>query len=176
MTERPIAHARRESLYSRIKSRTIWAPGAIPASEGRASYVLKRRILPTYDVLLIIAGIFAVRGGLPSFGFVYDELVANVAGYGVILSAAVALIGLAFPSMWATEYTAKYVLLAIVGLYGIVMVGRALLEEPTFGFVGVGMLALTILPVWRLSILGKEWNVRRNQARIVRALREGGLH
>lgn len=144
-----------------LARQTIWHPGAIPESEGEVGRDIKRWVLPTIDLLLIVGGILGLRGGLPTFAVIYNQAVATAASGAVLALASLCLIGVAFPRLWLIELTAKCGLALVLVTYSILLLALAAAEAGTRGFVAGVSAALCTIIVWRIVWLGRE---RRRRA------------
>lgn len=156
---------------SRLFRASIWAPGAIPASEGQLARDLKRVILPLYDLGLIVCAVLALRGGLPSFAIVYPLSVSQFSSVALLLIAVLCLVGISFPHLWKLEAISKSALLAFQFSYAIVLFGLSV-ENPARGYVGGLAFVLMILPIWRLVILRRERKKRDEEERAERLVRD----
>lgn len=148
------------AFAKRILRASIWARGAVPASEGRAASDVKRGLLPAFDLVLIGAAILAIRGGMPSFAIIYNDTVSDVAAWALLITTTGCLVGVSFPRLWLLEALAKSVMIAILLVYSGVLLGLSAVE-PTRGFVGGVTLAVCLLPAWRILWLGREYRSRK---------------
>lgn len=146
-----------------LAHQTIWHPGAIPESEGEVARDMKRWVLPTIDLLLIVGSVLGLNGGLPTFAIVYNQVVATAASGAVLVLATLCLLGVAFPRLWLMELAAKCGLALVLVTYSILLLALAAAESGTRGFVAGVSAALCTVIVWRIVWLGRER--RRREAR-----------
>lgn len=173
MTGQGHGGGRLAALLASIRRHTIWDEHAIPATEGYTQRILKRRILPLYDLVFIVAGARAwVGGGLPAMSLTYSEAFGHAAAAAITLGAAFALVGIAFPKLWALETVGKIALGATLLLYAISTIIAGTQGAGGRDFVGVAFFAFVLLPAWRLSQLGEESRARREARRKAAASRE----
>lgn len=143
-------------LFKRLASASIWAPGAIPASEQKYAVPLKRWVLPTFDVLMTIGGVYAIHTGMPSFEALLRSIALGLA-YLFAASGLVCLVGISFPHLWRVEIIGKIALIVLLGMYAIALFYRG---APSTGFT---YLALILVPLFRLWIIGWEYAERRDE-------------
>lgn len=147
----------------RLLLSTIWAPGAIPPSEGKYAKPLKRVALPAYDIVAVITGFFAVSSGIPAVDRVLPSHISDLFGYLFVAVALACLVGISFPRLYLLETWAKCFLFGFLGTYAIalrIVAGSS--GESTRDFVtGIVLLAM-ITPLFRLWILGTEARDRKN--------------
>ncbi len=139
----------------------IWHPDAIPALEGEVARDVKRWVLPLIDAALILGSILGLNGGMPTFAIVYNETVSQIASVAVLIAAAGCLIGVAFPRLWLIEFISKCTLSFILLLYAALLLALATSEYPARGFIAGVCAAVTVLPVWRIIWLGREYRRRK---------------
>ena len=151
-----------------IARQTIWHPDAIPASEGDVARDVKRWVLPTIDVLLILGSILGLNGGLPAFAVVYDHTVATIASGSVLVFASACLVGVAFPRLWVLELSAKCGLAVVLLTYAFLLIGLAAVDVGTRGFVAGVSSALCVILIWRIVWLGREQRRRRALAYVLK--------
>jgi len=154
---------------------SIWAPGAIPPAEWKYRN-LKRIMYPVIDALFFIAGFSGARFGVPAISEFFPDAFVDGFSYTLSAIAAICFIGVAFPSQWRLEIFGKSVLFGLMVGYFIALFILTAVGEDSRGFV-VLVAAVALCPiVWRLSLLGSEWQDRRVAARIeaarIAALRE----
>lgn len=140
---------------------SIWHPDAIPPSEGELARDVKRWVLPTLDALLILGSVLGLHGGMPTFAIVYNAAVSQAASVAVLLFAVGCLVGIAFPRLWVLELASKCGLTFVLLTYAVLLLALATGEYPARGFVAGVTAAVTVLPVWRIVWLGREYRRRR---------------
>lgn len=142
---------------------TIWAPGAVPASEWKYRN-LKRVALPVLDVVFIVAGISAAHYGVPAISEFFPAHVTIFYSYTLSGAAFACLIGVSFPQFWPLEIIAKSVLIGLLLGYITALFILTRAGEGNRGYVLTIAIASIVLPWWRISILGTEWSDRRGLA------------
>jgi hypothetical protein len=153
------SHARGvRGLPGRVFAASIWAPGSIPAFERKYAVPLKKVVLPGYDVLLVVAGIMAMRSGIPALDRLLPIALSHPLAITLVVVAVTALIGVAFPHLYRLEQVAKVALVGILGSYfaAVVTIGGESRE-----FIAVIILLALPLPLFRLWLLGIEDRDRR---------------
>lgn len=139
---------------------SIWAPNAIPAEEWKYRN-LKRVMFPVIDLLYLLAGLSAARRGVPAISEIYPEPVVTFFSYLLCLSAFVCLIGVSFPRLWAFEIAGKSILLGLMFGYFIALLLLTFTQVGNRDFV-LFVAGVAVCPIiWRLSLLGSEWQNRR---------------
>jgi hypothetical protein len=142
-----------------LLSQSIWAHDAIPADEWKYRN-LKRVMFPVIDFFFLLAGLAAARFGVPAISLFFDEVVVDFFSYILCFSALFALIGVAFPRLWPMEILGKSVLLSLITTYFVALFILTSVGEGNRGFV-LMIAAVALCPlVWRLSLLGAEWQKR----------------
>ncbi|MBD8477557.1 hypothetical protein [Microbacterium sp. CFBP 8794] len=150
-------------MFARMWRASIWHPEAIPVIEGQISRDLKRVVLPLFDVALIVMGVAALAGGMPSFDLVHNHLISAVAGWALLVGGTSALFGVVFPRLWVAEAAGKLVVLLILGAYAGAL--WALVGEGSAGraLTAGAFSGLLALPLWNLVRLGRERRARRTR-------------
>lgn len=148
------------SLLARLVRHTVWEPGAIPASERKYAEPLKRYFLPALDIILIVGGFYAVHSGIPSLDQLLPDAVSDAISYTFAALALVALVGIAYPCLWAVEIIAKCLIVGILGMYFLALRSLAI-DDSNKDFVSVLVLGFILFPAFRLWILGRELRDRR---------------
>jgi len=144
---------------------SIWGPESVEAADDRLRFQL-RVGLPVYDLLLITFGIFAAISGTPALKDTFGESYANSWGFLLAVAAAVALLGVSFPSqLWRVEFISKSLIIGLLVMYAgaVFVVGFFLSGDIGRAGVGFGVLAMAIPAVIRSAdiIRDKElhgWN------------------
>ncbi|GAA4774731.1 hypothetical protein [Microbacterium gilvum] len=146
-------------LLRRLWRASIWHPEAIPADEWKFRN-LKRVWLPLYDCIAIYAGIQAMLYGSTLLNRLFPPEWVDSLGLLFTFVATVALLGVAFPRLYAVEIAGKVVLVGLVAGYVAAIIFFSRSPEPNT-FV-VGMLAFGLpLAMFRLNLLGEEMKERR---------------
>lgn len=143
-------------------SKTVWAPGAIRISEWKYRHI-KWVMLPLIDLLLFIAGLSAVFGGAPAISAFFPNELVNVYGCSLSLVALACFIGVAFPRLWPLELVGRSILLGLVTGYTISLIVLALNGDMIRSFVSYFALVAMSPIVWRISLLGSEWQARKTK-------------
>lgn len=166
-----LRNLRRMALDTRLGRASIWHPDAVPAAEGVASRELKRIVLPSFDVLVIVMGWNAVQHGMPSFDLVYSPIIATLAAWILLPAGVLALVGIAFPRLWIAEAVGKLAMVVVLGGYAGALWVLLAQGQWARAFVAAGLSAIIVLPMWNLARLGRE---RRGRRMIRRITRTGG--
>lgn len=148
----------------RIFSMSIWASGAIPADEWKYRN-LKRVMFPVVDLLFFLAGLSGARYGVPAISEFFPDQVVDFFAYILSMIALICLTGVAFPRLWLVEILGKSILLGLMVGYFVALFLLTAVGEGNRGFVLL-IAAVALSPVvWRMSLLGSEWQDRRVAAR-----------
>lgn len=143
---------------------SIWAPGAIPAEEWKYRN-LKRIMFPSIDLFFILAGLSAAIHGVPEISEFFPEPVVDIFSYLLSLVALVCFVGVSFPSQWRLEILGKTILFGLMVAYAIALLILLVDGGASRGFV-LFVSIVTLHPiVWRLSLLGSEWQLRRLESK-----------
>ncbi|WP_213816216.1 hypothetical protein [Glaciihabitans sp. dw_435] len=145
---------------ARVWAASIWAKGAIPPDEWKYRS-LKRVVLPLYDVLIIIGGILGARFGVPAVEEFYPSSMIDTVSQLFALAGLLALLGIAFPSLWLPEVIAKAAIIGLLSSYVGALISLTANGDPTRGFVSTIAIGFCLLPAWRLGMLGAERRTRR---------------
>lgn len=160
---RKVHHPLRDSPLGRA---SIWHPDAIPASEGELARDVKRWVLPPLDAALIIGSILGLNGGMPSLAIVYNDAVSSAAAVAVLVFAVGCLIGVSFPRLWVLEMASKCGLVFVLVTYATLLLGLAAGGHESRGFVAGVTAAVSIVPLWRIVWLGREYRRRKARDRL----------
>lgn len=140
---------------------SIWSKHSIPASEWKYRNS-KRLMLPFIDFLFVLAGISAAIFGVPSISEFFPNSTVDFFAIFLSLSALAALIGVCFPKLWWLEISGKISLLGLMSAFSTSLLFITTAGEDTKGFTFfISLIALSPI-IWRLTILGTEWQERRN--------------
>lgn len=144
----------------RIYAASIWAHDAIPASEWKYRN-LKRIMFPVIDFLFILGGFSAARYGVPAISEFFPDPVVDAFSYALSFVALACFVGVLFPQLWQIEIAGKIALLTLMTGYFVSLLLLTAAGEGNRGFVLL-VAAVALCPiVWRLSLLGSEWQTRR---------------
>lgn len=147
------------NLMRKLFEMSIWAPHAIPADEWKFRNQ-KRVMFPVIDILFILSGISAAYYGVPAISEFFPRYVVDSGATLLSFSGLVAFLGVAFPRLWPFEIVAKSTMLGLMVGYVVALFILTSVGEGNRGFVlGVAMISLCPI-VWRLSLLGTEWQDR----------------
>lgn len=139
---------------------SIWAKGAIPADEYKFRN-LKRVMFPIIDILFILGGLSAAAYGVPAISEFFDNTTVDLYAYTLSAVATACFIGVAFPRLWPLEVLAKSALLGLNALYFTALFILTAVGEGNRGFVVI-IAAVAMCPIiWRINVLGSEWQERR---------------
>lgn len=148
----------------RLWHASIWAPGGIPVEEWKYRN-LKRVVLPIFDLLVILAGFYGAKYGVPAVEEFYPASMIDTVSHTFATVGLLCLVAVAFPRLWLMEVVAKSL---VIGLLAAYVLSLALLTadgDSTRGFVSVIAVMGLLLPSWRLGILGTERRDRRDEKR-----------
>jgi hypothetical protein len=145
----------------RLFALTIWAPGAIPAGpERQIERDLKKKFLPTFDLLMIAVGLLGARFLVPALSEVMpdrwvDPICLVFAGVSFAC-----LVGVSFPALWRLEQLAKAVmfgmLLGFLGnLFWIIITSPGRAADSRWYFIPFVVLALVVCS-WSMLRLARE--------------------
>lgn len=150
------------NFMKKLLAVSIWGSETIPAEEWPFRN-LKRIVFPVIDVLFFVAGLAAVNYGVQALnGFFPGPMVVLFSSL-FCFAALICFIGIALPFLWPLEMLGKSILTGLMAgyimtaIFDTVLMGR----DHVFDIV---IAAIAITPVlWRISLLGAEWQVRRLQ-------------
>jgi len=144
----------------RVWAASIWAPDAIPADEYKFRN-LKRVMFPVIDVLFVLGGLSAAAYGVPAISEFFTNETVDLYAYTLSTVAFVCFLGVAFPRLWPLEVMAKSALLGLNALYFTALFILTAVGEGNRGFVVI-IAAVAMCPIiWRINVLGSEWQERR---------------
>ena len=149
-----------QNFLKTLKEKTIWSAGAIPVGEWKYRN-LKRVLFPSYDFLMLLAGLSCFYFGVPTLLDFYPLLVVQLFGILFAIASVLALIGISFPARWRIEIFGMSVTLGLVIIYLFTLVLRTFVFDTTRLFAVFFVAATITVIVWRLSLLGNEWQDRR---------------
>jgi len=144
----------------KLLTKTIWAPGIIPIEEWKYRN-LKRVVLPLVDMFFVLGGFAVVKFGLPTIDVFFPDYMVNLGGRILSFSAFLALLGVCFPKLWPFEMTGKSILLGLLVGYFVASIWLTAVGATGRGFVLMLDLIAIALVIWRLTLLGSEWQTRR---------------
>jgi len=149
-----------KSMVNRIFEASIWAEGAIPDQEWKYRN-LKRVLLPILDLIFICSGVVATVVGIPAISKFFPSPIVFLFGLTLIIIAIGCLIGVAFPQFWPLEMACESILLGILASYALALIIVTLANESNRAFGLTLVIGLMCVVVWRLSLLGAEWQTRK---------------
>lgn len=139
---------------------SIWAKHSIPAGEWKYRN-LKRVLFPIVYLLFFCSGFYADQYGVPAISDFFPYSVIHVFSYILGTSSVLCLLGIAFPRLWPLEILGGSVILGLMTGYLLSLFIIAVIGPGNRGFVlFVSAIALAVV-VWRLSLIGAEWQARR---------------
>lgn len=151
----------------RIFAMSIWAAGAIPADEWKYRN-LKRVMFPVVDVLFILSGVSAAYYGVPAISEFFPRVIVDSFASTLSLSGIVAFLGVAFPRLWPFEIGARSIILGLMVVYFMSLFILTSVGEGNRGFVlGIAAISIVLL-IFRLTLLGSEWQDRRSAEKKMR--------
>lgn len=155
-------------MRRRLLRHTIWAPGAVPESEGTASRELKRVVLPLFDSFIAAMGLAGMILGMPAFREVWATAPSHFAGFLLMAGGVSALAGISFPRLWAAEAVGKLLMILVIGGYATAQWVLTFQQVGERWMVAIAFTALLALPLWNIARLGREWRKRRAIAEVMR--------
>lgn len=145
---------------SSLLSHSVWAPDAIPAEEWKYRN-LTRVVFPGIDIILALASFGAFFFGIPAVSEFYPKIVTTMLASLLTFAGIISFFGVGFPKLWRLEIMGKVVLFGILVIYFFSILILAIKGDGNRVFV-LGFVAGLLVPiVWRLSVLGAEWQKRR---------------
>lgn len=139
-----------------ILSKTIWGRKSIPYEEWHYRN-LKRIMFPFINVMYFFAGIVSLNHGVWPLNQHFPSEILNTFSILLSVSAVICFIGISIPKLWIVEIIGKSM---IIGLMAGYIVSIALVNEAQYFDLFVSIVAITPI-VWRVSLLGGEWQTRR---------------
>lgn len=140
------------SLFARLAAATIWSRNGVSAADWRFRGLF-RFVLPLTDLFFLYFGVVGFIGGVSSVQHAAGHTWAACWSIGIAASALGAMIGVAFPKLWAVELGAKIVLIGLVSAYVALFAAKIITDFHTSASTGL-VLILILLPVWRVGDLG----------------------
>lgn len=144
----------------KLFSKSIWAPGAIPPQEWKYRN-MKRVMFPVIDLLLFVAGLSAIFGGAPAISAFFPDELVDLYGFSMCAIALTCLLGVSFPRLWPVEMIGKSLMLGLVTGYTVSLLTLAIEGDDKRSFVVYFALIAMCPIVWRISLLGSEWQARK---------------
>lgn len=141
----------------RLRSASIWGPGAVSSEDARLRTLLQQTI-PRFYLALVLFGVLGALGGTPALRQTFGETYAYWWSIGVAATAVCCLIGDAWPErLWRLEVVGASILNSWIFLYIVALVAASLVPLD-LGRLGVGavLFASTELPWWRIKDLYRE--------------------
>lgn len=159
-------------MLSKLRKHTVWAKDYWgPDREAERFFVSV--LLPLYDLVVIVAGALVVAFGLPTMETIFSPPLVDLLGYIVVVSGAVCLVGVSFPTLWRVEVYGKGVLvgaiisyslsLFVLGLLGLLNFPDVIHQPGRFAASAIVLLAL-FTPAARMKFLAIEARKRKNAA------------
>jgi len=139
---------------------SIWARDSVSAKDARVAGLL-RYGLPAFDVFVITFGLLGFLGGIPALRATFSDGYAEVWALVLANTGLLALIGVAFPAiLWRLEFTAKAFMVGLIVVYaGAVFIAGATNGDIGRAAVGGAILAMAVLPSWRLNDIARDRRV-----------------
>lgn len=147
--------------FRRLWRHSIWHPDSVQPEEWKYRWLL-RIWLPLYDLMGIMAGVWAALFGSPVlYRLLGDTFMVDLLGVAFAIIAAVCMMGVIFPRVYRLEIVGKILLVAMLGGYAGAIVLFNTSNDITSWFVAF-IVAMTLpLPLFRLNLLGEEIKERR---------------
>lgn len=149
-----------------LYSKTIWAHGAIPIEEWKYRN-LKRVSLPLVSLLFFLGGYAVVRYGLPTINVFFPGGVVTLGGRLLSFAGFISLLGIVFPKLWPLEMLGYSIILGLFVGYFVAALWLTAVGSNGRGFVLMLDLIAINLIVWRLTLLGSEWQARRVKSKLM---------
>jgi len=153
----------------KLYSWSIWAHDAIPAEEWKYRN-LKRVVFPIVDIIFFLSGFSAARFGIPAISEFFPDEFVDIFAYVLSLASFICLLGVSFPSLWGFEIAGKSVVLGLIIGYVVALFLLTAVGEDSRGFIFFISAVSLVFIIWRLSLLGSEWQARRVEAAAEREL------
>jgi hypothetical protein len=148
--------SRLHAFVTRLWAASIWHPQAVDPEEWKYRNLM-RLWLPMYDLLAILAGIWAMLFGSPILHrLLGDDGYIDLVGGALAVISAVCLVGVVFPALARLEAWGKQVLVGLLGAYAGAIVIFNASGDITSWFVSFIVLMTLPLPLFRLAMLGEE--------------------
>lgn len=139
---------------------TVWASDAIPLDEWKYRN-LTRVVFPVIYAALFFGGISAANLGIPAINEFFPKMATPIFAYAILFTSLISLVGVVLPKQWRLEMAGDVSLFGLLVAYlcslGILMVSG----EGNRGFLVFIVLAAIVPIIWRLTILGAEWQTLR---------------
>lgn len=139
-------------MFKRLWQATVWAPNGVPAAAWRFRGIF-RLVLPLTDVFFLYFGTVSWWTGVSAVRAATGHEYAAWWSASVALAALGALVGVAFPKLWALELAAKIALVGLIFGYVALFAVRIVTDFHTSASAGL-VLILILLPLWRVGDLG----------------------
>lgn len=139
---------------------SVWHPDSVDPEEFKYRH-LKRVWLPLFDAVSIAIGVLGVAHGSRLLNELYQPALVDTVGTVYIIASGLALLGVAFPRLFAIEILGKLVMLTTLGTYSALVWTSYFSGAATAGFVAAILMLSLVLPLFRLQMLGEEIKERR---------------
>jgi len=139
---------------------TVWASDAIPLDEWKYRN-LRRVVLPFMDALLILGAISAAGLGVPALNEFFPSVATPIFAYSLLLASITSIVGVIFPKQWRLEISGKVAILGLMVGYLCSLVILVLDGDGNRAFIFFIAMVTIVIVIWRLSILGSEWQLLR---------------
>jgi hypothetical protein len=129
--------------WERFKRSTVWHPlNTDPEDDNRSG---PRFWFPTYDILGLALGFYALTLGSPLLNRLFPEWFTNMMGCVLIIASLLCLVGVVFPKLGYLELIGKLGIVFMLGGYAGTVGFRS--DNPDNGFVVI----VLIMAVWLLG-------------------------
>jgi hypothetical protein len=160
--------------FERIARLTVWHPMNTSAED--VDRWGPRFWYPTYDLIAVWLGLYAIDLGSPLLNRLFPDWVTNAVGVMLVISALTCFVGVVIPKLALLELAGKMGIVFILGAYAGTVAFRSNSNEPN-GFVVIVLVMAVYLLGPRISVLFARvpaivtrWREKRA---IIRALKEG---
>ena len=151
-------------LMRRLAAASVWAQHGVPV-EDRRYRGLYRWVLPLTDVFFVWFGVAGWHNGIASVQDATSPTWQTWWSAALAVAAFLALVGVAFPRLWALELIGKVPLVGLVSVYVVILIARGF-EDSYVAATGGLVCILILLPVWRIADLRTTaWGLKRRRRR-----------
>ena len=149
-----------------LYQKTIWAPGAVPIEEWPYRNI-KRILFPFVDVAFFVGGVIGLVQGIPVIKTVFSQGLVEAFSISLMIVAFFSLIGVSFPKCWMMEMISKSLMIGWLTVFlGSLLATAIQVDGYRWFSVTITMVAMSPV-IWRLSLLGSEWQIRRHPPEVM---------
>jgi hypothetical protein len=151
-------------LLRRLYAASVWAPEGIPAGAWRFRGQF-RFVFPYVDLMFLWFGIAGWQHGIRSVETATSNAWQTNWSLAIAVFAAVCLLGISFPKLWAVELLGKLFLIGLVCAYLALQLSLSW-EDPKLQATAGLFTTLIAFPAWRvgdLGVIARQWWMARKQ-------------